>query len=132
MMRPIQPRALLALAVAVAATAICSVFAADTSNKLFDFLFSEDNQIAGTSEQFQSSIESKPLLRDDKWLNAPLTRLDYVLVNIQSHLKATLVDWVEEDTRKYFELPDGVALVELQARYSDETGRLFIGAIVDA
>jgi hypothetical protein len=127
-MRLVQPSALVALAVAVGITSP----AADAASKAVDFLFSEDNQIVNTPEQFQNSITEKTLVRDDKWLNEPLTRLDYVLIRIQAHLNTTLSNVAQHIIREDFDTSE-LKLdpsVEFSPGYSDEKGRLFIGASV--
>src|SRR5262245_39557405 len=55
-----------------------------------DFLFSEDNQITNDIGQLHPNLEPKALLRQDKWLNEPLTRLDYVLMKIETTLPERL------------------------------------------
>src|ERR1700693_3018434 len=71
--------------IAFAIALFCSANAEERSNEV-NFLFSSDNQISGTAQQYNNDIKSKSIIRDDKWINAPLTRLDYVLIKIESTL----------------------------------------------
>lgn len=120
-------------------TAICPLYAADTPNASPSFLFSEDARVGQTTEQFTSSFEAKSLIREDKWLNAPLTRLDYVLLNIQArltnYLSGVVQDSIKEDfepTNSFGEMSLVVApAVEFSARYVEDTGRLVLLARVD-
>src|SRR6266496_222620 len=108
------------------------------SNKVIDFLFVEDNQIAATAEQLNASIEEKIILRNDKWWNEPLTRLDYALITIEADLNSAFNlsrSLIMKDTSEYFEKSTVSSLwtppVRFTARYSETLGRLVLGAYVD-
>lgn len=117
---------------------ICPLYAADAPIASPGFLFSEDAKVGQTIEQFKSGIERKSLIREDKWLNAPLTRLDYVLLNIQMQLNAFLPETVMSFIKDNFDRTDSYGdvpylpspEVEFSARYSDELGRLVLRAHV--
>ena len=52
-----------------------------------DFLFTEDNSVPVDQQLGRAtvnSIDPSNDINNDKWLNAPLTRLDYILIEIQS------------------------------------------------
>lgn len=98
-----------------------------------DFLFSEDNQVANSPGSWAEAVGSSAAIKDDQWLNAPLTRLDYVLINVEAHLNKFLPAATEELARDYFEKFLGTAppSVDLAARYLSSKGRMIIGASID-
>jgi hypothetical protein len=94
--------------------------------------FGDEAADSTTAQQYPSSVEPRPFLRDDTWLNAPLSRLDYVLMNVQSRLNANLPVIVEGEARDYFEpFYNQPASVEFDARYSEEKGRIVLIGSVD-
>jgi hypothetical protein len=99
------------------------------ANAPIPFLFSRDSQIKQSPRDLADSIESSSAIRGDKWLNAPLTRLDYVLMKIESRLNEDIPGYVQQFVREYFE-PDRFLsigpLVDISARYLAEKGRLLI------
>jgi hypothetical protein len=109
----------------------------DAANAPPDFLFSDDSKIVASQQQFENSFEAKTALRNDAWLNAPLTRLDYVLLNIQTQLNASLPDLINEMIKRSFETTDSFGNLapdpqtEFAARYSEKLGRLLVIADVD-
>ncbi len=107
---------------------LCPVFATD-------FLFSEDNQITGDIDQSMSTIEPKSHLPDNKWLNAPLTRLDYVLMKIESTLPDHLNPWALDYIKRTFERAMiGHSAIDpsilFHVGYLEEKGRLLIATDV--
>jgi hypothetical protein len=104
--------------------------AADVPNKPVTFLFSEDDQISGTYDQLRDSIKPKSLIPDDKSLNAPLTRLDYVLINIKNNLEQNISAPVNHNTHEYFNMTQGEEYISGEATfgvaYYEAKGRLFL------
>jgi hypothetical protein len=102
------------------------------ANAPIPFLFSQDDQIKQNQQELIDSIESSTTIRDDQWLNGPLTRLDYVLMKIESHLSARgLTGYLKDFAPEYFEPNKLVPLppaVDVNARYFAKKGRLMIGA----
>jgi hypothetical protein len=98
-----------------------------------DFLFSEDNKPSPTREEFMAGMQPKSMLREDHWLNEPLTRLDYVLINIQAHLTKNASNKADELMREYFEPSPSKSQTpsaEFTASYDEKTERLRLGATV--
>jgi hypothetical protein len=104
-----------AVAITVTSTAVAT-----------DFLFSEDNQITASTDQFLSSVQPKALLRQDKWLNEPLTRLDYVLMKIEAEMPERLNFWARQLVSDSFEKGTGDPDVTFRAGYYEAKQRLIL------
>jgi hypothetical protein len=113
---------------AVALAVMVSLFA---QAETVDFLFSEDNAVATTTQQSNEAISPNTAIHDDVWLNSPLTRLDYVVMNIQHHLERDLSGVALEYAKVYFEPGLGNPEVEFTAGYLEAKGRLYIKASID-
>jgi hypothetical protein len=109
-----------------------SSFAQDKTRKSPDFLFAEDNK-AQTAESCDLGLKPKALLKGDEWLNAPLTRLDYIIMNMQNRLTQRATDTFKEMAPEYFE-PSPMRWVtpsiDFTVRYYEEKGRLLLIANV--
>jgi hypothetical protein len=109
-------------------------FPAHAQNEV-DFLFAEDNQNTRTSKQFGDGIRPKSLIKQNEWLNAPLTRLDYVLMSIEARLNKEAREAALEYLPQYFERSTSIFArpsADFSARYAEERGRLvLIGTIRD-
>jgi hypothetical protein len=99
-----------------------------------EFLFSEDSKIADTRENFAERLQTRKLIEADAWLNAPLTRLDYVLVRMQARLEQSIPATVQEYAPTYFERKVVYAnftskpTTDIDVRYYAEKGRLLVTA----
>lgn len=85
--------------------ALCPVVAAEppTSSHAPVFEFSADNKINQSPEQFTAQVIPSARLREDAWLNAPLTRLDYVLMRMEAKLTSSLSMSGKSGASEYFE-----------------------------
>jgi hypothetical protein len=109
-----------------------SIAVETASNKQIEFLFPEDNNLSQSIDQFDATTKTSSLLREDKWLNASPTRLDIVLMNMQSELrKEHWSSYAREIIKKHFERPNDKLwqpAVNFSVRYQERTGRLLIVA----
>jgi len=130
---PFQCQLVLIMGIAILIGLHSPIFAADNSKP--KFLFSEDDQILPALTKSDADVPwpSKTIIRDDKWLNQPLTRLDYILGRMETTLTADNSAVAQELIAAYFEKYKlGIApSVTFSVQYSDENGRLFIGAMID-
>ncbi|WP_447985472.1 hypothetical protein [Nitrospira sp. Nam74] len=94
------------------------------------FLFTEDATLPQTD--LRGSLPHSDAIQSDKYLNAPMTRLEYMLTKIETAL-------IDEYTKSYvlrqlkesFEpTPDGPTVAPY-ARYDAQRGRIFIGYTID-
>ncbi len=136
--RGLQMRIMSVLGVIVLCLAVLqSLSATDAPTKVIDFLFSEDNQIATTEEQLNATIENKEILRNNKWWNESLERLDYALMTIEEHLNSSnpVKTLILKDASKYFDRSTDSSLlippfVSFIVRYFETSGRLVLRADV--
>lgn len=97
------------------------------------FLFSQDQAVRQTSDQFNAGVEPRPKLKPDDWLNAPLTRLDYILMRLDKELDDRAKSLPQVVFRDSFE-PEFVGMapaIEFSVGYSDEKARLVVSARAD-
>ena len=93
------------------------------------FLFTEDEQLQQT--EIEQVIAKSDELSTDSYLNAPLTRLDYLLINLEKRLdegKSSVLRSVIKHfatiERKSFWVD---ASIEAFARYDADRGRILVG-----
>jgi len=94
-----------------------------------DFLFAEDNQNLHTDQQYRDFILPKSLIKESEWLNAPLTRLDYVLMGIEERLNKEARGAALEYIPQYFERsssPLARPSADFSARYIEALGRIVL------
>lgn len=91
-------RVMLQAAIFLSGLALSPVHAQDVPK----FLFAEDAEIGRSLDDAEDAFRGKSLIAEDPWLNAPLTRLDYILLRIESRLMS-LHDEVERLIPEFFE-----------------------------
>lgn len=95
-----------------------------------EFLFSQDNQNNQTNEQFRESIKPKSLIKENEWLNAPMTRLDYVLMTIEAELNKSAsqaaLNYVPHSFEPQSEPFARRARADFVVRYNESIGRLIL------
>lgn len=99
------------------------------------FLLAEDAAIKGNGEDAFRDLRPSTSIAQDRWLNGPLTRLDYVLMRIEATLAETAPPTLKAFASKYFAADDGLALepsITAGARYNQDNGRLTLGVMIDA
>jgi hypothetical protein len=89
------------------------------------FLFSEDEQIAGTMNQAMPALKQDDEVRSDEWLNAPMTRLDYVLSRFEDRgdfVKRSITSALQ---RSFERESDGIT-VDYIAGFTEQSGRIVL------
>ena len=73
-------------------------------------------------------IDQKSVVQNDEWLNQPLTRLDYILIRMESTITESTAATLEM-AGIFFERSAVVGMdpsVDFSVRYSNPTGRIFV------
>ena len=97
------------------------------------FLFTEDEKLAQT--ELRQAVPRSNALQADQFLNAPMTRLDYMLMKLEARLNGELAKMLtQEPLERGFDLSGRTLIfkpsVEGFARYNAGTGRVFVGLAV--
>jgi hypothetical protein len=91
------------------------------------FLFSEDENLDQT--ELNKAIPRSKELQSDTYLNAPMTRLEYMLSRLEATLN-TNPDLIREYLSRGFEYSEAKSINSF-ARYSREDGRITVGYRID-
>ena len=97
------------------------------------FLFTEDEKLAQT--ELRQAVPRSNALQADQFLNAPMTRLDYMLMKLEARLNDELAKMLPQGPlERGFDLLDGKINVKPSvdgfARYDAEIGRVFVELVV--
>lgn len=106
-----------------------AVKAQTTNTKELDFLFAEDNQNTRSTEQFLDFVQPKSVVKENAWLNAPMTRLDYVLMMMEARLNKSVGAAALSYIPQSFERASSPLVqpsAEFSVRYYEPKGRLFL------
>jgi hypothetical protein len=93
------------------------------------FLFGEDEALSDTGEFFDA-IEKSSEIKNDEFLQTPLSRLDYVLIKLEEELNSEK-EYLTSKIKAYFERIDdhySPPYAEFSASYSEKIGRIELGA----
>jgi len=96
------------------------------------FLFSDDQSIP--QADLSQGIQPSNSLRNDSYLNAPMTRLEYFLIRMETRLNEVgAVAVIKDELEKRFERihPRVERKVQGYARYSEDIGRIVVGYEID-
>jgi hypothetical protein len=96
------------------------------------FRFTEDQRLPQTD--LDNAIPKANNIQTDSYLNAPMTRLEYMLTRLETHLNEEfLMDLMKKELSEFFEpLPlHRKPMMRGFARYQEETGRILVGYEVD-
>jgi hypothetical protein len=96
------------------------------------FLFSDDQSVPQTD--LSQSIKPSNALRNDPYLNGPVTRLEYFLIQMQNQLnRENTVAVIRDELEKKFERrhPRIEPNVRGYARYFEDNGRITLGYEID-
>ena len=115
--------------------AMITTIPATAENKVkVPFLFTEDQGLPQTD--LEAVIEASDVLKKNKWLNAPMTRLEYLLSQIEANLNSDdttslllrkLVNYFERVPARFrYSEP----VIKGTARYYENVGK--VSAIIDA
>jgi hypothetical protein len=87
-----------------------------------------------SSRSNSGGLQGKSALPNDKWFSEPLTRLDYILMNMQSHLNAAqfIKHTLEDLSKKSFENTKSDPSISYNVGYKEPKGRIVIAATIDA
>jgi hypothetical protein len=90
------------------------------------FLFSEDQQIDGTPDSFIATTASSSVIVQNEWLARPLTRLDYVLMKMESR-GAGIADVALELVKgRFADSGLGLPSADFNVGYAEEKGRIVL------
>jgi hypothetical protein len=97
------------------------------------FLFTQDESLSSTD--VQRNIASSDTIRWDGYLTAPITRLEYMLMRMDTRLnEENLIALIKEELTRRFDSPKPKIISETTkgyALYSESHGKVFTGYIVD-
>jgi hypothetical protein len=94
------------------------------------FLFSEDEQIIGTMNQAVPALRQDNEVRSDEWLNAPVTRLDYVLSRFEDRadfVKRSITSALQGS----FETESDGVTVDYIVGFAEQSGRTVLHVDVE-
>lgn len=98
---------------------------ADENQVKVPFLFSEDEQLPQTD---LGKMASSDLISADQYLSAPLTRLEYMLMMLESRLnEPSQIHDVEIKLTSGFENASGTAIIKGFVRYYPMNGKIRVG-----
>ena len=99
------------------------------------FLFSEDDKLAQT--ELREAVPRSNALAADQYLNAPMTRLDYMLMMLEAQLNEPLqkklilsrvsTSFEPREMTNATKLPTTIDAINGYARYDRQIGRIFVG-----
>jgi hypothetical protein len=96
------------------------------------FLFSDDQSVP--QADLSQSVKSSNALRNDPYLNGPVTRLEYFLIHMETRLnQENAVAIIKDELEKRFERihPRRERTVRGYARYIEDNGRILLGYDID-
>jgi hypothetical protein len=120
------------LYVALCMLASAATTAATAGTVDVPFVFSDDQSVP--QADLSQGIKPSNALRNDSYLNAPVTRLEYFLIRIETRLnQESAVAVIRDELEKRFDRihPRVERKVQGYARYSEDNGRIVLGYEID-